>query len=134
MRGTSKAPRALARGSKRRQGCSAIGDVTLHRRHLIAARALEDAAQVVNATALQLRSNFAFVVHAAVLMIALYGLYYFPYAPSSEAARLIRLFLEAQARFAGFLIGLFDAGASVRGAVISGSFPLEIVRSCSALD
>lgn len=75
-----------------------------------------------------------FVARAATLMIALYGLYYFPYATDSTGERLIAMFLEAQARAAGAFIRLFDGDAGVHGAVIAGSFPLEIVRSCSSLD
>jgi exosortase/archaeosortase family protein len=75
-----------------------------------------------------------FLARAATWMIALYGLYYFPYAKGGTAQRFIAAFLELQARGAGALIRLFDAHAGVQGAVISGAFPLEVVRSCSSLD
>lgn len=67
-------------------------------------------------------------------MLALYGLYYFPYPSDGLAHRLIAVFLETQALSAGALVQLFDAHAGVQGAIISGAFPLEVVRSCSSLD
>jgi exosortase/archaeosortase family protein len=78
--------------------------------------------------------GLAFVARAAGLMLALYGLYYFPYASDGLAHRLIAAFLETQALGAGALVRLLDASAGVQGAIISGAFPLEVVRSCSSLD
>jgi exosortase/archaeosortase family protein len=78
--------------------------------------------------------SLAFLARAAAWMIVLYGLYYFPYANGGTAQQLISAFLELQALGAGSVIRLFDAHAGVQGAVISGAFPLEVVRSCSSLD
>lgn len=80
------------------------------------------------------RTSLYFAMRAIALMLALYGLYYYPYATGSAASELITGFLHAQAASSAALIGLFDSGVSASGTAIFGSFPLEVVRSCSSLD
>jgi exosortase family protein XrtM len=75
-----------------------------------------------------------FVARATALMAVLYGVYYYPYAVGSAPYHVIHAFLQMQASGSAWLIKLFDSGVGVRGTLISGVFPLEVVRSCSSLD
>jgi len=75
-----------------------------------------------------------FVVRALALMLGLHALYYYPYEAGSFAHALIDAFLRMQAAGSAALIRLFDGEVSLQGTIISGRFPLEIVRSCSSLD
>jgi exosortase/archaeosortase family protein len=68
------------------------------------------------------------------MMVALYAAYYYPYEPDHPIAGLIQWYLRVLARAAGGLISFFDGDVSVEDTLISGRFPLLIVKSCSALD
>jgi exosortase/archaeosortase family protein len=80
------------------------------------------------------RAAWRFLLIAAATMAAFYGLYFFPHAEGSVVGRAIDLYLRATARGARTLIALVDAGVGVQGTVITGRFPLTIIKSCSSLD
>jgi exosortase/archaeosortase family protein len=75
-----------------------------------------------------------YVIVAALVMGGLYTAFYYPYEPGHPIARAIDVYGRFLARAAGALIGVFDRGVSVEDRLINGSFPLLIVKSCSALD
>ena len=75
-----------------------------------------------------------FVLTALLAMALLYGAYYYPYAPGSPAFVAIQAYLVLLAHGAAAVIGLFDGSVRVSDTLIEGSFPLAIVKSCSALD
>jgi exosortase H (IPTLxxWG-CTERM-specific) len=67
---------------------------------------------------------------AAGVLLAVYG---YPYSPEGFVARrLILPYFLAYARAAGALLSSFDPAVHVDGVVVSGRFPLRIVRSCDA--
>jgi exosortase family protein XrtM len=74
------------------------------------------------------------LIRAIALMALLYGVYYYSYDAESWAGRAIDAYLRLQALAAGALIALFDRSASAAGTLISGRFPIQIVKSCSSLD
>jgi exosortase family protein XrtM len=75
-----------------------------------------------------------FLVTAVVLMGVLYGAYYYPYDAGSLVTRAIDVYLRLQAAGAGALIRIFDPAVDVSATLISGRFPIQIVKSCSSLD
>jgi len=74
------------------------------------------------------------VVLAVALMALFAGAYYYPYDPGTSLANAIEFYLRLQARAAGAVIALFDPSVTVRGTLINGRFPVQVVKSCSSLD
>lgn len=67
-------------------------------------------------------------------MLLLGVAFYYPYARDSWPERAIVAYLRLLARASGWLIARFEPSVIVDGTSIGGSFPLQIVKTCSALD
>lgn len=67
-------------------------------------------------------------------MLLLCGAFFYPYAEGSWPSRAIDVYLRGVAQASAFVIGLFAQGVGVEGRLITGAFPLEIVKACSLLD
>jgi exosortase/archaeosortase family protein len=80
------------------------------------------------------REAWRFLARAALLMALFYGLYFYPHAPTGWAGRAIAAYLRFTAGAAGALIALGDAGVHVQGTLITGRFPIDIIKTCSSLD
>jgi exosortase/archaeosortase family protein len=75
-----------------------------------------------------------FLSRAALWMVVGSAVYHYPHDEHGWIARAIHAYLCWQAQGAGALLELFDGAVQVRDTLITGRFPLRIVRSCSALD
>lgn len=80
------------------------------------------------------RARLRFVITALLLMLSLCCVYYYPHAPDGYLAAAIDGWLRLQAHAAGQLIAVFDPQVVVRGTLISGRFPVQVVKGCSSLD
>ena len=75
-----------------------------------------------------------FIIRAALLMAAFYGLLYYPYRDGSLPERVIDGYLALLARVSAGCLSVFDSSVSVQGVFILGRQPLQIVLDCAALD
>ncbi len=75
-----------------------------------------------------------YVLKALFWMVLLCGVFFYPYAPESWPGRAIDSYLRGIAHAAAFTIGRFSPEVGVEGRLITGAFPLEIVKACSLLD
>jgi exosortase H (IPTLxxWG-CTERM-specific) len=66
------------------------------------------------------------------MSLGLITLYLFPYPDGSPPLQVVGFYLRSYARAAGGVLALFDPTVHVSGVLISGRFPLRIVRSCDA--
>jgi exosortase family protein XrtM len=77
-------------------------------------------------------ARLRFLTVFGLVSLTFIGLYHFPYPDGSFPLQLIGANLRAYARAAGALLSAFDPAISVDGTLISGRFPLRIVKSCDA--
>ncbi len=73
------------------------------------------------------------VTYAAVAGV-LFAIYAFPFELFGAQRDWLEGYLEFFAWLSGAALGLVDQGVSVTGTVISGRFPLQIVRNCDAAE
>lgn len=67
-------------------------------------------------------------------MLLLGVAFYYPYVQGSCPERALHAYLRLIAQASGWLIARLEPGVRVDGTIIGGAFPLEIVKTCSALD
>lgn len=75
-----------------------------------------------------------FALTYALVAGVLLGLYAFPFELFGVERDPLEGYLRLFANMAGSLIHLVDSGARVSGTLISGQFPLQIVRNCDAAE
>jgi len=88
----------------------------------------------VRGVATERPATHTFVLKAVLWMLLLCTLFYYPYAPDSWPSQAIDAYLCLIAQASGWLIARFGQDVSVVGTSIAGVFPLQIVKTCSALD
>jgi exosortase/archaeosortase family protein len=75
-----------------------------------------------------------FVLRTCALMGAMLALFYYPYAPDSDAAQVLDALLAVQGRSAAALLAVFDPDVQYVAGTILGRFPLRVVKACGAFD
>lgn len=98
------------------------------------ASALDSATDVSADAPNRAREQRRFVVRAALWMIVLYVVYYYPYSEASPPGRAIQLYLCALAELVASFLKTLGESVHVQGSSLEARFPLQIVKSCSALD
>jgi exosortase/archaeosortase family protein len=81
-------------------------------------------------SAQQIRFAVTFGVIAALLLT----IYAFPYGELGLREDWFAGYLAAYARLVGRVLGLVDGGVRVEGAVITGRYSLQIVKTCDAME
>jgi exosortase/archaeosortase family protein len=75
-----------------------------------------------------------FALTFAVIAALLFSIYAFPFELFGAEHDWLEGYLELFARLAGGALRLVDHGVSVSGTLISGRYPLQIVRNCDAAE
>jgi exosortase/archaeosortase family protein len=75
-----------------------------------------------------------FALRYALVALALFGLYGFPFESFGASQDWLRGYLAGYAALSGAVLSRFDPSVHVEGTRLMGRYPLEIVRNCDAAD